>query len=110
MLVLSRAKDESVMVGDDLKVTVLRVRGKRALIVVARRRAGGPQTFWEEKEPRWLDIGGWIELGEEMWCGLVDVAAEKTRLGFTLPAGVSLHRKEFYDLVNRERERGRGFE
>jgi carbon storage regulator CsrA len=101
MLVVSREKDESVMVGDDLCVKVLKVRDERALIAVSRRQAGVRITLWDESKPRWMGAGENIELGDGMWSGLVDVRAEKVRLGFEVPHGVRVHRQEVYDAINR---------
>jgi carbon storage regulator len=55
MLVLSRQKDESIMVGDDIEVRVLDIRGKQV------------------------------------------------RLGITAPRGISVHRKEIYEAIQREK-------
>lgn len=55
MLVLSRMRDESVIIGDDIIVTVVDIRG------------------------------------------------DKVRLGFDAPKGISVHRKEVYDTIRRER-------
>ncbi|MCL2744540.1 MAG: carbon storage regulator CsrA [Planctomycetaceae bacterium] len=60
MLVLSRYRDESIYIGDDVIITVVDVRGDRV------------------------------------------------RLGITAPANVSVHRKEIYDAINRERRQSDG--
>lgn len=56
MLVLSRQKDESIIIGDDIKVTIVDVRG------------------------------------------------DKVRLGITAPKSISVHRKEVYEAIQREKE------
>ena len=56
MLVLSRLKGESIMLGDDVEVTIVDVRG------------------------------------------------DKVRLGITAPRSVSVHRKEIYLTIQREKE------
>ena len=55
MLVLSRQKDESIMIGDDVEVTIVDVRG------------------------------------------------DKVRLGITAPKSISVHRKEVYEAIQREK-------
>lgn len=55
MLVLSRQKDESIIIGDDIKVTIVDVRG------------------------------------------------DKVRLGITAPKSISVHRKEVYEAIQREK-------
>jgi carbon storage regulator len=55
MLVLSRQKDESIMVGDNVEITIVDVRG------------------------------------------------DKVRLGITAPREISVHRREVYDAIQREK-------
>lgn len=58
MLVLSRQKDESIMIGDDVEITIVDVRG------------------------------------------------DKVRLGINAPRSVSVHRKEIYDAIQKEKAEG----
>ena len=55
MLVLSRQKDESIIIGDDVEITIVDVRG------------------------------------------------DKVRLGITAPKSVTVHRKEIYEAIQREK-------
>ncbi len=55
MLVLSRKKEESIMVGDDIKLTIIEIRG------------------------------------------------DKVRIGIEAPRDVTVHRKEIYEIVKREK-------
>jgi len=54
-LVLSRQKDESIMIGDDVEITIVDVRG------------------------------------------------DKVRLGINAPRSISVHRKEIYEAIQREK-------
>lgn len=56
MLVLSRQKDESIIVGDDVEITIVDVRG------------------------------------------------DKVRLGITAPKSISVHRKEIYQAIQKEKQ------
>ena len=56
MLVLSRQRDESIIIGDDIEITIVDVRGDRV------------------------------------------------RLGINAPREVSVHRKEIYDAIQREKK------
>ena len=56
MLVLSRQKDESIIIGDDVEITIVDVRG------------------------------------------------DKVRLGISAPRSISVHRKEVYEAIQREKE------
>ena len=58
MLVLSRQKDESIVIGDDIEITIVDVRG------------------------------------------------DKVRLGINAPREISVHRREIYDAIQRERQTG----
>jgi len=56
MLVLSRQKDESVMIGDEVEIIIVDIRG------------------------------------------------DKVRLGITAPRSIDVHRKEIYELIQKEKE------
>lgn len=56
MLVLSRQKDESIVIGDDVEITIVDVRGN------------------------------------------------KVRLGINAPKNISVHRREVYDAIQREKQ------
>jgi len=56
MLVLSRQRDETIMIGDDIEITVVDIRG------------------------------------------------EKVRLGINAPPHISVHRKEVYEAIKREKQ------
>jgi carbon storage regulator len=60
MLVLSRQKDESIMIGDNVEITIVDVRG------------------------------------------------DKVRLGITAPKDISVHRREVYDAIQREKTEQKG--
>ena len=56
MLVLSRQRDESIMIGDEVEITIVDVRG------------------------------------------------DKVRLGINAPRSISVHRKEVYEAIQREKD------
>jgi len=56
MLVLSRQKDESIIIGDDIEITIVDVRG------------------------------------------------DKVRLGITAPKEISVHRREVYEAIQKEKK------
>ena len=60
MLVLSRQKDESIIIGDDVEITIVDVRG------------------------------------------------DKVRLGINAPRSISVHRKEIYEAIQREKDQKNG--
>ena len=60
MLVLSRQRDETIMIGDDIEITIVDIRG------------------------------------------------DKVRLGINAPNHISVHRKEVYDAIQREKRAAAG--
>ncbi len=62
MLVLSRQKDESIIIGDDVEITIVDVRG------------------------------------------------DKVRLGINAPRSISVHRKEIYEAIQREKAQAKSKE
>ena len=104
-LVVSREKDQSMMIGHDLRVTVLRVRGERALVVTSRRRATARQPNWAESDPKWLEVGQTLDVDHDVRFQVTDIRAEQVRLGFSLPPTLQLHRQEVYDAIQRENRR-----
>ena len=60
MLVLSRQKDQSIIIGDDVEITIVDVRG------------------------------------------------DKVRLGITAPKSISVHRKEVYEAIQKEKQQSGG--
>ena len=62
MLVLSRQRDESIIIGDDIEITIVDVRG------------------------------------------------DKVRLGINAPREISVHRKEIYEAIQREKAQQRAAE
>lgn len=109
MLVTSRCRGESNIIGDDLMVTVVNVRGGHAQVRAVRRVRGGRITAFEELANVWLGRGESIPLGEGISCAIVDIRAEKVRLGIVAAKEVSVHRREVYDaLVRAARRSGHG--
>lgn len=51
MLVLSRKKDESVIIGDDIKVMVIEVRGDKVRLGFE-----APRTLSVHRQEVWIDI------------------------------------------------------
>ena len=104
MLVLSRMKDESVMIGHDLLVTVSELDVARVELLVYRKTRGGRMSFLTEMARTWLDLDASIPLGEEMSCSIVDIRGDKVRLGFPFSKNVSVVRKELYDAQERDKD------
>ena len=44
-----------------------------------------------------------VVIGDDIEVKIVDVRGDKVRLGITAPKTVSIHRKEIYDAIQREK-------
>jgi carbon storage regulator len=104
MLVLSREINQSLMIGDDMQLEVLRIRGTRANLRITRRLIGGRLT--QEVFADWLEKDRSIELGNQISFAVVDIRENptKVRLGIQAPKTISVHRKEVYDAIRRAQQ------
>src|SRR5580700_633790 len=102
MLTLARRKDESVIIGDDLLVTVADLQPHRAALAVSRKTKNARISSWILIETRWLYVDEGARLVEEpeVSCVVLKVHDEGVRLGFIFPKRLQLQRKEIYDLVH----------
>ena len=105
-MVISRSCGESIMISDDLLLTVQKLRGGRVLISVSPPAMGGRLSFPEETHHRWLDADEVVTLREGVTCSHFGTRNEIARLGLTVPEGVSVHRKEVYDAIKEVRGSG----
>jgi len=97
MFVLSRQENESITIGDDLVLTVVKIRGKQVALraeFTGRQMPKEPLDFAMLRDDR-------RELAPEIMCELVDLRGNKVRLGINAPKTMSVHRKEVYDAIRR---------
>jgi sRNA-binding carbon storage regulator CsrA len=98
MLLIGRRKNESMVVDDDLLITVADIEPARVQIVISRQ-SGDRFSSWNPILTQWVEINEIIPLGADgISCVVRKVDDDKVRLGFA-PASVELHRKEIYDLL-----------
>jgi sRNA-binding carbon storage regulator CsrA len=105
MLVLSRLKGESVMIGDDLPLTVMEIEAERVRMHASGKAAGGRISLGAVEA--WLEQDQEMSLGTDVSCCLVGIVAGKVRVGINVPRNVSVHRKEVYDATSAGAVRGR---
>ena len=98
MLVISREINQSVMVGDDLRITLNRVRGDRVSLRLDERVADATPGTAESVVTLRLDEAH--RCGTDVTVTIVHVRGDRVRLGFTAPASVAVHRQEVYDAVH----------
>jgi carbon storage regulator CsrA len=98
MLVLSRHRDESVMIGDDLRITIIAIRGDQVYLSHHRRSS---LKHFERVSAHSLKVDQTIEIARDISVTLFAIHDEKARLGFTLPRNLALHRQEVYDIIHR---------
>ncbi len=104
MLVISREINESLMIGHDLELTVIKIRGTKANLHIARRLIGGRLS--EDLFSDWLEKDRPLDLGNGICCAVVDIGGNptKVRLGIEAPKEISVHRKEVYDAIRRAQQ------
>ena len=103
MLVLTRTKGQSVMIGNDVLVAVEDVDMARALLVVSRRACGSRLPFVDEVVRQWVRPTESIAVGPDVSCTLVVIDYGKVRLGFACPPKVKIHRTEIYEEICRQK-------
>jgi len=97
MLVFSRIADESVMIGDDLELQVVEVTPSAVRLRAQWRTMGGRLT--KEIFDGARSIGESVELSEGLKCLVVDIRAEKVRLGLIVPRNLTVHRREVWEAI-----------
>ena len=104
MLVISREIHQSLMIGDDLQLQVMKIRGTSANLRITRSLIGGRMT--EDLFSGWLEKDKPLDLGNEIICAVLDVRDNptKVRLGIQAPKEISIHRKEVYDAIRRTQQ------
>ena len=124
MLVLSRKRDEEIVVGDDIFITVKEIRGNRVRLGFEAPRE--MPVFRREKFDEILKAGGEIVsnasgkngtlvlsrsqdesvvLGSEIEIFVVEIRGDKVRIGIEAPKHIPVHRREVYDAIKREKQR-----
>lgn len=127
MLVLSRQRDESIFIGDNIKITVVDIRGDkvrlgfkappdisihRQEVFDAIARQSGDLLPKKKK-----DNGGMLVLSRQrdeaimirtdIKITVIDIRGDKVRLGVEAPTEVPVHRQEVYEAIQREHQRGK---
>jgi carbon storage regulator len=98
MLVISRYADETVMIGDDRRITVSAIRGDRVTLTLAERVDDGGSGRMVTKSAL-LRLDETIGFGIDVRVSLVNLRSDRVRLGITAPRNVSVHRQEVYDAL-----------
>ena len=52
--------------------------------------------------------GETVNIGDEIEVTVIDIRGDKVRLGVSAPRHVTVHRKEVYDAIKRQKESGGG--
>jgi len=102
MLVLSRQIDESVMIGRKLMVTLTDVDARSVQIRVRGELIGGADDGLSIDRVFELAVGSNQMLGPLVNVILVELIGAKARFGFIYPRHISVHRKEIFDVTERD--------
>jgi carbon storage regulator CsrA len=96
MLVFSRQRDQSVMIGDDLRVTLFSIRSNRAYLAWYRRSSDRDFALLGRQA---LTVNEALAIAPDISVKLLDLRNETARLGFSIPRNLSLHRQEVWDAI-----------
>ena len=116
MLVLSRKRDESVTLGDDIVVTVVEILGGRVQLridpkgVLVRRCEDLGEVEQDGSDPSSAgrvvvarSRNEAIIIGDDIVVTIVDIRGDRVRLGFDAPVKIPVHRREVYEAIQREK-------
>ncbi|HEV2295414.1 MAG TPA: carbon storage regulator [Tepidisphaeraceae bacterium] len=107
MLVLSQERGNSIMVDGPeggCLLTLLQVRGAEVSLLVSHSPAAGKLESWTATLVREATV----KVGSTAEVTLVDVRAEKARLGINASKETSVHRLEVWEAIKRENRRASG--
>ena len=127
MLVLSRYRDESIMIGDNASITIVDIRGDKVRLgidapreievhrqevfnAIVRQGKAAIDPFntaaQNENSGSMLVLSRHrdetILLGNDVSITIVDIRGDKVRLGIDAPKDIPVHRQEVYDAIKRE--------
>lgn len=120
MLMLSRKDRQAIIIGDDIRLTVVRIWSRAVRIKIQSPiRIGLSLPATSNLSPRrnaeWHDPPGeqglvvtrafneWIFMGDDIGAKVVEVEAGfRVRLGFEAPVEISVHRQEVYEAIQQE--------
>lgn len=131
MLVLSRKKDESVIIGDAIEITVVEIRGDKVRLgvvaprdipfhrrevweAITRGAPSAPQPVEKLVGPGLAPQGSMLVLSrkknesivinDNITVVVVEIRGDKVRLGIESPKEVMPHRREVYEAIRRSDE------
>lgn len=105
MKMLTRRADESILIGEHLKVTVTDVDKAGVRLMIDGELVGGPDDGMTIREARELAVGGELRLGTLVTLTVAEVRGELARIGVVSPPHVTVKRKELVDPSGPTEER-----
>jgi len=104
MLVLTRKAGQSIMIGDDIEVSVTSVVGEKVHIEVGFRSPLGERVRVGMQAPRTVPAKSSqsIMIGDDVEVSVLSVIGEKVRIGIQAPRTVPVYRREVYLEIQRE--------
>jgi len=100
MLAIARTKGQTIMIGDDIEVTIVEIAGDRVRFGVD---APKDMAVVTGKDP----AKQLIMVGTDISVHVIDIRGDKVRVGVVVPPNMSVHRKEVYDAIRRENSAAR---
>jgi len=112
---MSRLKDEAIMLGDDIEITIIDIRGDYVRLglhvtqTISVRMKESSDTIKKNNKQGLLVIrckkNESVMIGDDIEVIIVDVRGDKARIGLVAPKPVPVHRKEIYDAIQMEKTR-----
>jgi carbon storage regulator len=112
MLVLSRQRDESILIGDNIKITIVDIRDDKVRLGI-----DAPKEIPVHRQEVFDDIqrstqmlvlsrqrDESIIIANNIKITIVDIRDDKVRLGLDVPNHISVHRQEVFDAIQREND------
>lgn len=96
MLILSRKANETIMIGDDVKLTVISIRDSKVKIAVKQL---GVQNMLHT-----LKINEPLLINEDIKVMVTVIRAGQARIGTEAPRSKPIHRQEIYDRIQMGKE------
>jgi len=128
MLVLSRKKDEKIIIGDDITLVVIEIRSDKVRLrieapteISVHRSEVYEKILLERGITSILEVtdqksGGKgmlvlsrmkdekIIIGDDITVMVIEIRSDKVRLGIEAPTEISVHRSEVYDVIVKQKE------
>ena len=106
MLVLTRKKEESIMIGDDVEITIVDIDGDNVRLSIIMERFAITLSLSQQNKGKWDERDEKhksIIIGDDVKIIIVNVCRDLVRLGSDAADVIPVHRREIYDANQRKK-------